>query len=138
MIKNNGRLAVKRGGLTIEYARLSRDDDKKKYVSIQNQKSIMNKYAAEHGLTVDKVFEDDGWSGYTMDRPDFNELKHLIDENMVDVLLAKDLSRLGRHNANVLLFLERLEIHNARLILIDDNYDSAVDSDEILGIKTWY
>lgn len=138
MIKGNGRLAIERGGLTIEYARLSRDDDKKKYVSIKNQKSIMNKYAAEHGLTVDKVFEYDGWSGYTMDRPDFNELKHLVDENMVDVLIAKDLSRLGRHNANVLLFLERLEIHNVRLILIDDNYDSAVDSDEILGIKTWY
>lgn len=126
------------GGLTVEYARLSRDDDKKKYVSIQNQKNIMDKYATEHGLTVDRVFEDDGWSGYTMDRPDFNELKHLIDENMIGVLLAKDLSRLGRHNANVLLFLERLQAHNVRVILIDDNYDSATDSDEILGIKTWY
>lgn len=128
----------KNSGLVAEYARLSKDDDKKKYVSIQNQKNIMDKYAMENGLIVDKVFEDDGWSGYTMDRPDFNELKHLIDENMIDVLLVKDLSRLGRHNANVLLFLERLQAHNVRLILVDDNYDSAVDSDDIIGIKTWY
>ena len=128
----------KKDGLTITYSRLSKDDYQKKYVSIQNQKSIAQKYAAEHGLVIDKEFEDDGYTGYTMDRPDFNELKHLIDENMVDVLIAKDLSRLGRHNANVLLFLERLQAHGVRLILVDENYDSATDSDDIIGIKTWY
>lgn len=128
----------KKDGLTITYSRLSKDDYQKKYVSIQNQKSITQKYAAEHGLVIDKEFEDDGYTGYTMDRPDFNELKHLIDENMVDVLIAKDLSRLGRHNANVLLFLERLQAHGVRLILVDENYDSATDSDDIIGIKTWY
>ena len=126
------------GGMVVKYARLSRDDDKKKYVSIQNQNSIMDKYAADHNLKIDRSFEDDGWSGYSMDRPDFNELKHLIDENMVDILLVKDLSRLGRHNAGVLYFLERLQAHNVRLILIDDNYDSLTDSDDMLGIKTWY
>ena len=128
----------KNGGLNITYSRLSKDDYQKKYVSIQNQKSITQKYALEHGITIDKEFEDDGVSGYTMDRPDFNELKHLIDENMVDVLIAKDLSRLGRHNANVLFFLERLQAHNVRLILVDENYDSATDSDDVIGIKTWY
>lgn len=124
--------------MILGYARLSRDDDKKKYVSIQNQKNIIQRYANEKGLVVDSIYEDDGVSGYTMDRPEFNEIKHMVDENRVDVLIVKDLSRLGRHNANVLLFLERLQAHNVRVILIDDNYDSAVDSDETIGIKTWY
>ncbi len=111
--------------MIIGYARLSRDDLRKKYTSIENQKDIIRKYAKANNMVIDKIYEDDGYSGYTMDRPDFNEILHLVDENLVDVLIAKDLSRLGRHNGGVLLLLERLRKHNVRVILIDDNYDSA-------------
>ena len=124
--------------MVIGYARLSKDDLKRKYVSIENQKDIIKKYAKEHNMVVDKIYEDDGYSGYTMDRPSFNEIMHLVDENLVDVLLVKDLSRLGRHNGGVLLTLERLRKHGVRVIMIDDNYDSEVDDDDIVGIKTWY
>lgn len=124
--------------MIISYSRLSRDDEKTKYVSIENQKRIIDKYAQEHSMIIDKSYEDDGYSGYTMDRPSFNEIKHLVDENLVDIIIAKDLSRIGRHNANVLLFLERLRIHNVRIILIDDDYDSEYDDDDMIGIKTWF
>ena len=109
--------------MNLDYSRLSRDEDKAHYTSIENQKKIIQRYAKEKGITIDKSFEDDGYSGYTMDRPAFNEIMHLIDENRVDVLIAKDLSRLGRHNANVLLFLERAKVHGVRIILVDDNYN---------------
>lgn len=124
--------------MIIGYSRLSRDDEKTKYVSIENQKRIITKYTEEHNIIVDKMFEDDGYSGYTMNRPSFNEIKHLVDENLVDIIIAKDLSRIGRHNANVLLFLERLRAHNVRIILIDDSYDSEYDDDDMIGIKTWF
>ena len=124
--------------MIIGYARLSKDDQRKKYVSIENQKDIITKYAKKQGMVIDKIYEDDGYSGYTMDRPDFNEIMHLVDDNMVDILLVKDLSRLGRHNGGVLLVLERLRKHGVRVIMIDDNYDSEVDDDDIVGIKTWY
>lgn len=124
--------------MIIGYARLSRDDLRKKYTSIENQKDIIRKYAKAQNMVIDKIYEDDGYSGYTMDRPDFNEILHLVDENLVDILIAKDLSRLGRHNGGVLLLLERLRKHNVRVILIDDNYDSETDDDDIVGIKTWY
>ena len=45
---------------------------------------------------------------------------------------------MGRHNGGVLLALERFRKHGVRVIMIDDNYDSAVDDDDIVGIKTWY
>lgn len=124
--------------MIIGYARLSRDDEKSKYVSIENQKMIIKKYAEENNMVIDKMFEDDGFSGYTMDRPDFDEIKHLVDNELVDILIAKDLSRIGRHNGNVLCFLERLQKRNVRIILIDDSYDSAADDDDIIGIKAWF
>ena len=124
--------------MVIGYARLSKDDLRKKYTSIENQKDIIRKYAKANGLIIDEIYEDDGYTGYTLDRPAFNEIQHLVDENLVDVLLVKDLSRLGRHNAGVLLLLERLRKHGVRVIMIDDNYDSDTDDDDIVGIKTWY
>ncbi len=124
--------------MIIGYARLSKDDLRKKYVSIENQKDIIQKYAKANGLIVDKMYEDDGYTGYTLDRPAFNEIQQLVDEGMVDVLLAKDLSRFGRHNGGVLLALERFRKHGVRIIMIDDNYDSSIDDDDIIGIKTWY
>ncbi len=46
------------------YVRLSRDDDKKNYVSIKNQKLIISQYADDHGVKIDRWYEDDGISGY--------------------------------------------------------------------------
>ena len=76
--------------MIIGYSRLSIDDEKTKYVSIENQKRIIAKYAAEHRLVIDKWFEDDGYSGYTMDRPLFSEIKYLVDENLVDLILSNE------------------------------------------------
>lgn len=55
----------------------------------------------------------------------------------INIIVAKDLSRIGRHNAKVLLFLEEMEEMGKRVILIDDNYDSFYSDDDIIGIKTW-
>ena len=46
------------------YVRLSRDDDKKNYVSIENQKLIIRQYAEIHGAVINRWYEDDGFSGY--------------------------------------------------------------------------
>lgn len=46
------------------YVRLSKDDDKRNYSSIENQKLIISQYAAEKHITIDRWYEDDGVSGY--------------------------------------------------------------------------
>ena len=117
------------------YVRLSRDDNKRNYSSIENQKLIIQKYAEENNMIVRHIYEDDGISGYSFNRPDFQKMMANLDT--IDVIVAKDLSRIGRHNAKVLLFLEKMEEQGKRVILIDDNYDSLYSDDDIIGIKTW-
>ena len=117
------------------YVRLSRDDNKKNYSSIENQKLIIRKYAEENNMIVRHIYEDDGISGYSFNRPQFQNMMANLDS--IDVIVAKDLSRIGRHNAKVLLFLEEMEEQGKRVILIDDNYDSLYSDDDIIGIKTW-
>ncbi len=117
------------------YVRLSRDDNKRNYSSIENQKLIIQKYAEENNMIVRRIYEDDGISGYSFNRPQFQNM--MANLGSIDVIVAKDLSRIGRHNAKVLLFLEEMEEQGKRVILIDDNYDSLYSDDDIIGIKTW-
>lgn len=122
------------------YVRLSRDEDKESYSSILSQKSIIEEYAIQHNWIISKYYEDDNCSGYSFDRPAFNELQKDIESNWVDVVIAKDLSRIGRHNAYTLLFLDKIKILNKRLILPKEGkgYDTAKDESDLLGITTWY
>lgn len=122
------------------YLRLSRDEDNINYDSILNQKQIIMDYAKNFSNYEIKFYEDNNVSGYTFDRPQFNKLKKDLENNKIDIVIAKDLSRIGRHNAKTLLFLEEVKNYNKRIILVEEGngYDSAKDDDDILGIKTWY
>ena len=119
------------------YVRLSRDDDKRNYVSIENQKLIIRQFASENNMVIDRWYEDDGVSGYKFDRPGFNQLMEDLDKD-IDRVFVKDFSRLGRHNAKVLLLLDDFQERGKQLIVIDDNYDSMRTDDDTIGIKTWY
>ncbi len=123
--------------MNVGYVRLSRDDEKRNYVSIENQKLIINQYASDHGVVIHRWYEDDGISGYIFDRPGFQQMMADLDKN-IDTVYVKDFSRLGRHNAKVLLLLDTFQERGKRLIVIDDNYDSLDASDDMIGIKTWF
>ena len=119
------------------YVRLSRDDDKRNYSSIENQKLIISQYAAERNLMIDRWYEDDGISGYLFDRPGFKQLMEDLDKD-IDTVFVKDFSRLGRHNAKILLLLDEFRERGKHLIVIDDHYDSEVSEDDTIGITTWF
>lgn len=118
------------------YMRLSKDDNQQNYISIENQKLIISQYVKETGEKIDEWYEDDGISGYKFDRPGFNHL--LTKARTGDTIYAKDLSRIGRHNAKVLLLIEQLKEDGIRLYIIDERYDSENSDDDMLGITTWY
>ena len=119
------------------YVRLSRDDDKRNYVSIENQKLIISQFAAENNFIIDRWYEDDGFSGYKFDRPGFNQLMKDLEKD-INRVFVKDFSRLGRHNAKMLLLLDDFQERGKHLIVIDDHYDSMQADDDTIGIKTWY
>lgn len=120
------------------YARLSRDDDGSRYVSIENQRLIISQYAEEKGMEVGRWYEDDGVSGYVFERPGFMQMMDDLEKGIIDTVIVKDFSRLGRHNAKVLLLLDEFAERGKRLIVVDDQYDTTEPDDDIIGIKTWY
>lgn len=121
------------------YLRLSRDDKNKGFsVSIENQDKMLTRFAEQNQYTVRRRYIDDGQSGYSFDRPDFDKLKEDILAGKVQRLLIKDMSRLGRHNAKALLFMEESRDNGCEVIALDDGYSNYQDNDCTIGIKTWH
>ena len=83
--------------ITALYERLSRDDDQQgDSNSIVNQKSYLTAYAEDHGFAHCRHYTDDGYSGGSFERPGWKKLIADIDAGLVGVVIAKDLSRIGR------------------------------------------
>ena len=122
----------------VGYLRLSRDDGDEESMSITNQRSLVSEWASKNGFIITDWYIDDGYSGYSMDRPAFNKLKDDLNNNKVKVIIAKHLSRLGRHSAKVELFLEQLLEDGKRAITINDGYDTFDErTHDMVGIHTW-
>lgn len=79
------------------YCRLSRDDERTgESVSIENQREMLSRYVREQGWNLYDTYCDDGVSGTTFDRPSFNRLIADATAGKINLVLCKDLSRLGR------------------------------------------
>ncbi len=66
--------------------------------SIKNQKQILLDYCQKHGYTNTMFFVDDGISGTSFDRSDFNRMHQMVEEGKVGTIIVKDLSRFGREH----------------------------------------
>ena len=79
------------------YLRLSKDDEQQgESVSIGTQRSILNNYCVQQGFEVCKTYVDDGYSGLNFNRPGFQEMLEDIRLGLINMVITKDLSRLGR------------------------------------------
>ena len=113
------------------YIRLSREDDDKVMMSesITNQKSLLLQYVKENNLRVYDIYIDDGYSGTNFDRPDFNRLIRDIELGKVNMVITKDMSRLGRDYIGTGNLIEKyFPEHNIRYIAVTDNIDTFLDS----------
>ena len=104
----------------VGYCRLSRDEDKENYASIEEQKIILQDYAMSRGWKIlDRDFYiDDNFSGYTLDRPKFSKMLRKVQRGDIDVVLAKDLSRIGRNNGKVLVLIDEFKAMQKNIILV--------------------
>ena len=79
------------------YIRLSREDgDKQESESIGNQRNIIRRFLQDNDLNFVDEYVDDGVSGTTFDRKGFNRLIQDVEAKRVNMIVTKDLSRLGR------------------------------------------
>ena len=123
--------------ITALYCRLSRDDEQEgESNSITNQKSILERYAKENGFRNTRFFVDDGFSGTNFTRPAFTEIMELAEQGLIENLIVKDHSRLGRNRLVVGQLLEEdFDRLGIRYIAIMDNIDTVKGISDIVPMQ---
>src|SRR5574344_1642267 len=111
------------------YIRLSQEDRDKKYESdsesVLNQRQILTEYVNNQGFTLVDEYIDDGYSGTTFDRPGFERMITDIQKKKINLVIVKDLSRLGRDHVKTGYYIETYFPENkVRFISIMESYDS--------------
>jgi len=116
------------------YCRLSREDKKNtkktdSSLSIENQQAMLEKYVAMQEWNVYRVYIDDGVSGVTFDRQQFQAMINDIKDGKINCVVTKDLSRFGRNYCESATYRELFFEHDVRFIAVNDGGE--VDDDDI-------
>ena len=119
------------------YMRLSKDDDgAAESASITTQRQMLRSYAAEHGYAVQDEYSDDGYSGVSFERPEFRRMIADIEAKRVNLVIVKDLSRLGRDYITAGQYTEiYFPSKGVRCIAVNDGYDSEGPYTDIAPFK---
>ena len=109
------------------YLRLSQEDERQgESVSIDNQRTMLRKYAEEHGFEIHDEYIDDGVSGTTFQRPEVQRLLDDAKTGVINTIIVKDLSRFGRNYIEVGQYVDYVfPTFGIRFIAIQDNVDTA-------------
>lgn len=128
------------------YCRLSKEDEEKQAESesIQNQKSILIKYAVERGWDIFSLYCDEDYSGADRHRPDFCRMLRDAEGGAFQIVLCKSQSRFTRDMELVEKYIHgKFPLWGIRFVAIADNVDTDVKGNkkarQINGlINEWY
>ena len=114
------------------YIRLSEADEGKSYESesesITNQRNLLMNFVKEKDFIFVGEYVDDGYSGTNFERPGFTKMIEDIKNKMANLVIVKDLSRLGRDHVMTGYYIENFfPENNIRFISLQENYDSAIN-----------
>lgn len=119
------------------YCRLSKDDEQcGDSVSIETQKLALSQFCYEHNIDIFKIYTDDGYSGLNFNRPAFKRMIIDLENNKFDIVITKDLSRLGRDYIQTGYYIDiYFASKHIRYIAINDGIDTQNDDNDIAPFK---
>lgn len=124
------------------YARLSFESDKnRERNTIETQMALLHSFADEQkDIVAVKEYFDISKTGTNFEREGFDEMMQDIKDGVIDCVIVKDLSRLGRNYVEAGSYIERVfPFFNVRFISVNDHYDSSRDDvDLLVGMSNIY
>lgn len=116
---------------TALYVRLSVEDNGKDADSIENQIALLESYVFGcPDLSTAGLFVDNGYTGTNFHRPQFQQMMEAVQAGVIDCIVVKDLSRLGRNYIETSQFIEKIcPFYGLRFIAVNDGFDTAAVTD---------
>ena len=112
------------------YIRLSKEDVDRGYdesESIKNQRTLLTEYVQKLGweYKLIDIYIDQGYTGTNFNRPAFQKMIRDINSGKVNMVVTKDLSRLGRDYIETGEYIEKwFPENNVRYVSVTDGIDT--------------
>ena len=118
------------------YVRLSVEDKHTHTASIETQQLIIARYLEQNPeIIVVQTYIDNGATGTNFHRPGFQQMLSDIEAGLINCVIVKDLSRLGRNVIDTGYYIERyFPMQKVRFIAVNDRYDSSSSDNAHDGI----
>ena len=116
-------------------------DDELESGSISTQKIFNEDFCKQRNIYIYDHYTDDGVSGATFDRPNFNRMIKDIENKKINIVIVKDLSRFGRLSSQISYYLEEYFIEKGvRFIAVTDDIDTgnSETSEEMMNFKAFF
>jgi DNA invertase Pin-like site-specific DNA recombinase len=107
------------------------EDNGKDADSIENQIALLESYVFGcPDLSKAGLFVDNGYTGTNFHRPQFQQMMEAVQAGVIDCVVVKDLSRLGRNYIETSQFIEKIcPFYGLRFIAVNDGFDTAAVTD---------
>ena len=118
------------------YVRVSTDDQRNNGYSIDLQLRMIKEYCEKNDYSIVDVYNDAGYSGKDLMRPEMQRLLADIKSKKIDKLIAIKVDRLTRNNYDGFWLLNYCEEHDVKIELILEPYDvSTANGEMIFGMN---
>lgn len=117
------------------YARLSEETEaNRERATVETQMDLLRKFVAERDdMVIAKEYVDISCTGTNFERPGFEEMMQDMRNGLINCIIVKDLSRLGRNYVETGNYIERVfPFFGVRFIAVTDGYDSDKPGEELL------
>jgi len=114
------------------YTRVSTEDQAKEGYSLEVQKEYLESFATRESLEIFKLYQDDGISGYTIERPALQELLKDAKQNRFDLVLVYKIDRFSRNLKDMLNLVDELSKHGVGFRSATEPFDSTTSAGKLM------
>src|SRR5918998_1193144 len=120
----------------IVYARVSTDAQERDGTSLDTQERACLQFAKEQGWQVIEPIRDAA-SGFSLDRPGIDSLRHLLRTGAVDVVVAYAVDRLSRNQNQIGVLFDEVQQAGARLEFVTERFEDTAVGRFILAARAF-
>ena len=114
------------------YIRVSTEDQAKEGYSLEVQREYLEAFAKREGLEIFKLYQDDGISGYTTERPALQELLKDAKQKAFDLVLVYKIDRFSRNLKDLLNLVYELSSHGVGFKSATEPFDSTTSTGKLM------
>jgi DNA invertase Pin-like site-specific DNA recombinase len=104
------------------YVRVSTEEQSTEGYSLDAQKAMLNDYCVAEGWDIAGIYEDDGYSGRNIKRPEYARM--IEDSDLWDVILVLKMDRIHRNSRNFMNMMDDLNRDGKMFVSATESLDT--------------